>query len=329
MMYPKLALAVKMPVLILSALCLSLPIPALAQHDCIPYQPSDAGGDFDNDWSDPNDIDEYQFTVPNDPAGGYVTVEFRTAAPVRPWLNLTAEQGDAAISGGGTTDSNPHEISVVFEVAAGETYWLEVYEFVPAPINDHPWAYELSWTFTSRVDCYEPNNGTPASWPDPISTARAIPLEQVIVATSIAGHIDYTIPAGSAHNFDWYEVTLSSPTEISIGTLHVPSDQKIKLTMRDSSNSAVMGTGNPELGGLIQAGPTLLSAGTYYLEVYPFDRGLSDVRPSRGEPIPSHFDQPYHLVVTAQPLDVECGFMPLFCDGFESGDALEWSFFMP
>jgi len=328
-MFPRIVFAPLKPIPVLMALCLSLPIPALAEHDCVPYQPTQAGGSFDDTWSDPGDHDEYSFTVPDDPAGGYVTVEFSTPAPVRPWLNLTVEQGGAAISSGGTTDANPHEITVVFEVAASQTYWLEVFEFLPAPIDDHPWPYQLSWSFTSRPDCYEPNNGTPNSWPAPEATARAIPLELVIEATSIAGHLEAGIAGGDAHNFDWYKFTLPSPTEISMGTLRVPSDQRIKLTLRDGTGLAKMATGNPDLGGLVQAGPTLLQAGTYYLEVYPFVRGLGYVRPSLGESIPSHFDQPYQLVVTAGPLDVECGFQPLFCDRFESGDTSFWSVTVP
>jgi len=324
-MYPHPAPNTSRIVPIIAALCLLHIVPASAQHDCIPYEPTEAGGNFDNAWSDSEDRDEYQFTVPNDPAGGYVTIQFTTPAPVRPWLNLTYQQHGAAISSGGTSDGNPHEITVVFEVAASQTYWLEVFEFLSVPDEQHPWPYQLSWSFTSRPDCYEPNNGTPNSWPGPTATSREIPLEEIIEATSIAGHLAASIAGGDEHNYDWFDFTLASQTELSIGTLMVPTDQRIKMRLWDQNGTARMDTGNPELGGLAQAGPTTLSPGTYFLEVSPFVRGFGSARPSLGEPIPSHFDRSYQLVVTTEDLDVECGFRSLFCDGFESGDTARWA----
>ncbi len=313
----------------LSTLMLLPTAPALAQHDCVPYTPTPASGNFDNNWSDSADHDVYQFTVPDDPAGGYVTVELTTTAPARPWLNVSYQQAGPAISSGGTTDANPQEITVVFEVAASQTYWLEVFEFQHPPEEDHPWPYQLSWTFTSRPDCYEPNDGVPNSWPAPTGTARLIPLEQVIEATSIAGHLGPGIAAGDAHNFDWYEIMLASSSEISIGTLQVPTDQAIKLRLWDSNGVVRLETGNPVVGRTIHAGPALLAPGSYYLETYPFVRGLGSVRTSPGQAVPSHFDRPYQLVVTTEPLGTGCGFYSVFCDDLETGDTTEWSSHVP
>ncbi|MEN8163222.1 MAG: hypothetical protein ABFS37_03755 [Acidobacteriota bacterium] len=298
-----------------------------AQHDCVPYEPSTAQGSFDNTWSVPNEQDIYQFTVPSDPGGGYVTVTFSTIAPASPWLTLLVSGPPGSISSGGTNPAGEQDITVVFEVAPSQTYQVEVTEFLNAPVDDHPVPYQLSWSYTGRADCYEPNDGRDI-WPDPQSSAKEIPLETVIEAYALAGHIDNYVIVTDDNNYDWYDFTLNAPTEISVGTLQVPSDQKMRLRVFNEAGSMVMATDNPDLGGTVQAGPTLLAEGTYYLEAAPFDRGSSAVRPTAGQAIPDHFNTPYQLVVTAEPLD-PCGFQVVFCDDFETGNTDFWDLISP
>lgn len=296
---------------------------AESQHDCVPYTPSMAEGSFDNTWSVPSEQDDYQFTVPSDPGGGYVTIEFSTTAPASPWMTVLVAGHPGSISSGGTNPPGGQQITVVFEVAPGQTYDIEVSEFLNAPIEDHPVSYQLSWTFTGKADCYEPNDGRDI-WPDPQAVSKAIPLEQVIEAYSLAGHITNSIVSTHDNNYDWYDVTLAASTNISLATLKVPADQKLKLRLFNEAQSVVMESSNPVLGGTIQVGPTLLPAGTYYLETLPFDRGASSARPSAGEPVPDHFNTSYKLVVTAQPIP-SCGYQAVFCDDFETGDSILWS----
>lgn len=314
-------------VLVVPVVILLTPLSAESQHDCVPYVPSTASGSFDNTWAVPGEQDDYQFTVPADPGGGYVTIDFNTTAPSSPWLRVFVAGPPGSISSGGTNPAGQQQVVVVFEVAPGQTYDIEVSEWLPAPIEDHPVPYQLSWTFTGKADCYEPNDGRDI-WPDPQSSSKAIPLETVIEAFSLAGYITNFIVSTDDNNYDWYDFTLAAPTEISIATLRVPADQRLKLRLFDEAQSVVMESPNPVLGGTVQTGPELLAAGTYYLEAAPFDRGASVARPSAGEAVPDHFNAPYKLVVTAEPIP-SCGYQAVFCDDFETGDHGQWSSVIP
>lgn len=312
------------------ALLISLqlvPSQAAAQHDCVPYTPSTAEGSFDNTWSVPGEQDDYQFSVPSDPGGGYVTIELSTTAPASPWMAVLVAGHPGSISSGGTNPPGGQQITIVFEVAPGQTYDIQASEFLNAPIEDHPVSYQLSWTFTGKADCYEPNDGRDI-WPDPQSNSKAIPIEQVIEAYSLAGHITNSVVSTHDNNYDWYDFTLAVPAEISLATLKVPADQKLKLRLFNEAQSLVMQTSSPVLGGTIQIGPELLAAGTYYLEAAPFDRGNSSARPSAGEAIPDHFNTSYKLVVTVGAIPA-CGYGALFCDDFETGDPDLWSLTNP
>ncbi len=313
------------PTIAFAFLVAVLLVPTLGetQHDCVPFTPSTAEGSFDNTWSVPGEQDSYQFTVPSDPGGGYVTINFNTEAPASPWLSVLVSAHPGSISNGGTDPAGQQTIVVVFEVAPGQTYDIEVSEWISAPIGDHPVSYQLSWTYTGKADCYEPNDGRNI-WPDPQASSKAIPLEQVIEAYGIAGHITNSIAPTHDNNYDWYDFTLAEPVEISLATLVVAADQRLRLRLFNEAHSEVMATPNPVLGGTVQTGPELLPAGTYYLEAAPFERGLSAARPSAGEAIPDHFNTPYKLVVTAEPIPA-CGYQSIFCDDFETGNVGLWS----
>lgn len=297
--------------------------PAQAQHDCVPYTPSTAGQTILGAWDAPGEKDIYQFTAPSDPGGGYVTVSIHSAAPSSPWLTILVPGPPGSISSGSTNPAGQQNIDVVFEVAPDQIYQIEATEFLNAPIEDHPVSYELSWDFTGRADCYEPNNGRDI-WPDPQSSSKEIPIDTVIEAYSLAGYVNNSITSVDDNNYDWYDFTLSEATEIWIGTVKSPADQKIKLRLFNDAQSNLLETPNPDLGGTTQAGPRLLPAGTYYLETAPFDRGASVARPLHGEPIPDHFGSTYQLIVSTQAFP-ECGFWSIFCDGFESSDISMWS----
>jgi len=314
-------------ILVVPVVIFLTPLSAESQHDCVPYSPSTADGSFDNTWAVPGEQDEYQFTVPTDPGGGYVTINFDTTAPASPWLRVFVDAHPGSISSGGTDPAGQQQVVVVFEVAPGQTYDIEITEWIQAPIEDHPVSYQLSWTFTGKADCYEPNDGRDI-WPDPQSSSKAIPLETVIEAFSLAGHITNSIVPTHDNNYDWYDFTLAAPTEISFATLKVPADQRLKLRLFDESQSVVMEGSNPVPGGTVQSGPELLAVGTYYLETAPIDRGASVARPSEGEAIPDHFNTPYKLVVTAEAMP-SCGYQAVFCDDFETGDHGLWSSTIP
>ncbi len=294
-----------------------------AQHDCVPYTPTEAGATIDDAWQEPGDEDTFQFTVPSDPGGGYVILSINAAAPASPWLTVLVPGFAGSISSGGTDPAGQQNIEVIFEVAAGQTYEVRATEFWNAPVEDHPIPYQWSWTYIGRADCYEPNDGRDI-WPNPQAISREIPIDTVIEAYALAGFVKNSISSIDDNNYDWYDFTLTETTDIWIGTGQSPADQKIKLRLFNDAQSMLLETPNPVLGGTTQAGPRTLDPGTYYIEAVPFDRGSPVVRPLNGEPIPDHFNTTYQLVASSQGFPA-CGFWSIFCDGFESSDLGEWS----
>lgn len=302
---------------------LSIPGGAEAGDDgCVPYEPTSDGGDLSSSWSEPNERDHHQFTVPADAGGGYVTVTLTAQhGDVVPWMNSDVFPPEGAAITSGSAGTGEQTITDVFEVASGVTYDLEVLPFFNAPPGDHPVDYTLSWSFTSRVDCYEPNDASPNDWPEPVTAARSIPIDTAIEATSIVGHA----PAGIAGDrlFDWYEFTLAAPASVRIGTLAVPDDVRVGLRLFSAAGAVVGSAPAPALGETTASAPIALGAGSYYLEFFPSDRGDSAVRTSAGESIPAHFTSFYRLGVAVEQ-KLSC-LGAIFCDGFESGDVTAWS----
>jgi hypothetical protein len=252
-----------------------------------------------------------------------VTVTVGTSAPSSPWVSVLVPGEVGAISSGGTNPAGQQDIVVVFEAAPNQTYEIAAAEFLNAPIEDHPVSYQVSWTFSGRADCYEPNSGRDI-WPDPQASSKAIPRDQVIEAFSLAGYVKNSITTVDDNNYDWFDVTLTEPTDVWIGTVKVPADQKVKLRLFNEAKSVRLETPNPDLGGTIQAGPVSLIPGTYYIEAAPIARGAGAVRPLAGDPIPDHFNSTYKLIVSSSPIP-SCGYSAVFCDDFEVGDTAAWS----
>ena len=291
-------------------------------HDCVPYEPTSDGGDLSSSWSEPNERDHHQFTVPDDAGGGYVTVTLTALhGDVVPWMNSDVSPPEGAAITSGAAEAGAQTITDVFEVAAGVTYDLEVLPWINAQPEEYPVDYTQTWAFTSRVDCYEPNDASPNDWPEPVGAARSIPIDTAIEATSIVGHA----PAGIAGDrlFDWYEFTLAAPASVRVGTLAVPDDVQVGLRLFSAAGAVVGSTSVPALGETTASDPIALGAGTFYLEFFPSQRGVDAVRTTAGASIPSHFTSSYRLGV-AMAKKLSC-LDAIFCDGFESGDATLWS----
>jgi hypothetical protein len=281
----------------------ALAFPAYAQHDCVPYQATPAGQVINSTWEALFERDNYQFTVPADRGGGYVIAKMETTAPSRPHMRIVppssqASQGVVAQVAPSFPGPSPYTLEVAFEVAAGATYYVEIFDDGAA--SSFPAPYTWSWTFFSRVDCYEPNDGGPSNWPTPIATSKTVPLNQVPEAYSLAGHLDYAISAIDANNFDWYDFTLANPTEIWLATLAVPLDQSIRIRLYDSGGSQLVDQ-VPPIGRTGLIGPTLLQPGTYYLDLHPEVRGDGNVTLSEGQSLPDHFNRPYQFIVATAP----------------------------
>jgi hypothetical protein len=314
----------------IASLLVLVPTVVHAQHDCVLYDPTVAGAVIDSNWGTPTEIDNYQIVVPPDLGGGYVVARIAATAQVEPEMSIThpSTVGQITQSGTNTNGPSPFVLEVVFEVYGGETYDVELREDVQAPLAAHPVVYQWSWSFVSRVDCYEHNDGSPGTWPDPTVTARQIPLNQELAAYSLAGHLSYSIPQDAPHTWDWYEINIGVPTTLWFGTTQVPSDQRIRLRLFDAGGFVEVNGATPNFGETIVVGPALVDPGTYYLEIHPENHGPTNATLSEGGTIPDHFNTPYHFVVATEAIP-SCGFAAIFCDGFESGDTTFWSVAQP
>lgn len=276
---------------------------AEGQQVCSPYEPTEAGEVISSTWAQPFERDNYAFTVPADPGGGYVIARIETTAPSRPQMRMIPPSGQGVVSQAAPSfpGPSPQILEVAFEVDAGSTFNVEIFEDAVSSQGAFPVPYTWSWDFVSRVDCYEPNDGLPSDWPATVAASRTVSFDQVLEAYSLAGHQTYDIPAFEAHSFDWYDFTLAVPTEIWLATLSVPADQRIRLRLFDSVGGVVLDQ-VAQTGETAVIGPTLLQPGTYYFDLHPEIRGESNVTLSEGELLPDHFDQPYRFIVsTADP----------------------------
>ncbi len=317
-----------------AAFCLAFVAATLsAQHDCFPYPPSMAGAVVNDDWDEPFEIDQYQIDVPADAGGGYVVASLSSPEPSQPGMRIIPPSGLGVVAQTAPTQpisASPQTIEVAFEVDASTTFMVEIFESTVAPQAAHPIPYTWSWNFVSKVDCYEPNDGDPNNWPEPVPDARNIPLNQIHEAFGLAGHLDFSISWADAHNYDWYKFTLAVPTSVWAATAQVPNDQGIRLRIFDDDGLVAITGSTPAAGQTVAIGPELLEVGTYYLEILPVDRGLSNVATSEGEAIPDHFVTPYQFIVgigSVIPPCVDPRF--IFCDDFETGDTSWWSLTIP
>ncbi len=283
-----------------SALAPLLLAGAAPAQECVPYEPTEAGEVIESTWEAQFEKDNYEFTVPADPGGGYVIAFAETTAPSRPQMRIIPPSGQGVVAQVAPTSPDglsPQKLEVAFEVDAATTFTVEMFEDAVSQPAAFPVPYKWGWTFVSRVDCYEANDGSPGNWPDPIAGSKTIPLDQILEAYSLAGHQTYVISGGDANSFDWYDFTLEEPTEVWLATLTTPLDQRIRVRLFGDDGLTIVDK-VPEIGQTGLIGPTLLQPGTYYFDLHPEVRGDGYVVLSEGGTIPDHFDRPYHFIVS-------------------------------
>ncbi len=284
-----------------TGVALLLPTAAQAQEVCVPYEPTEAGQAIDGTWDAAFERDAYQLTVPEDAGGGYVIARIETGDPSRPHMRIIPPSGLGVVAQSAPSfpGPSPQVLEVAFEVDAGTTFDVEIFEDAVSSADDFPVSYSWSWAFFSRVDCYETNDGLPTDWPSPAANSKTVPVDEVVEAFSLAGHQSFGISAFDANNFDWYDFALDAPTQIWFATLAVPADQVLRVRLFDGGGMVVTDE-VPPVGETAQIGPTLLQPGTYYLEIHPEVRGEGQVTLSEGGTLPDHFDRPYQFIVSTR-----------------------------
>jgi hypothetical protein len=276
-------------------------------HECVMYEPTvGAGGDLGGEWSTSGEAGQAVRTivVPADPGGGYVTVRLQSTESMRPQLFaevLPEATGGIVLSGQTTTDPainpDPTLVEAVFEVAPGRSYQLTLRGLNAAGASiTYPQPFTASWSFTSRVDCYEPN--------DTFDDAKAIPMERAIQATFIAGFRDSnSIPATSEPTLDFYRFELHEATPVRITLSDVADEVRPRLVVYGEGGGQVgSGALAPAAGqNAVYESAGALSAGWYRVRVdvglSPSDFRRSSLTSNTDTKAPTHFQQNYTLVV--------------------------------
>jgi hypothetical protein len=189
----------------------------------------------------------FTFTLPGDPEGGVVTV-MASGDQALGVIRVAGLQGDFTLLQAIPTGSRQ------FAGAPGTTYEVELSEGSVSGTEESQ-LVEVSWSLSSVVDCWEPND-TP-------SEARPIGLGQVVEAYLFAGYTANEWPSYEAHE-DWYELEVPEDRTVTLG-LASPVATSIQVLASDDSFVYDDFLVEDPLAASVE-----LPAGTYRVKVFPF-----------------------------------------------------------
>ena len=269
-------------------------------NDCMPYEPMNAEDMINEFWDAINETDTYPGLLPavSSPGGGYYTVVLTNDSGVVPGLKVTSSNDTSgAISNStaaSTNDENTRTTS--FLVYPGVSYDIAAHYSSYVPANTSPTPYEINWSYTDIVDCYEPN--------DEITEAKAIPKNEIIEAYAITGHINNSVVYGDPQSYDFYSVQLRQSAKIKVELLEAPSSVNLNLKIFTPEGQQII-TEYEETSGTVSEDGAIYSIltnsireeGTYIIRVT-----IGGSRPTvvnHDQEIPDHWNTPYKFKVTA------------------------------
>jgi hypothetical protein len=233
-----------------------------------------------------SDVDYYSFTIPANPAGGYIQAS-ATMLGVGPGGGGVGADikiytaADQTVLAEIASQTSQQSVFVYAAVAPGASYYVAVN---PTTGTATPARYTLLVTYTAIADPYEPD--------DTRATAATISLNQMITAYMFAGYATQTIGLFD----DYYKVALQSGS-VTINVPTSPMNVAPFVTFYDPQFNQIT-TGNATTGG---GGVTIMStamaAGTYYVGIRPYVSNPNNQAGS-GTVLPDNFITPYTLIVT-------------------------------
>lgn len=229
-----------------------------------------------------DDVDVYEFTIPDDQRGGVAVVNITEVGPNGDTdLELWAAADDGEFY---TTGTNAEGTSVYFNfnAAPGTTYRLLVTNYVDLAA---PNPYRLTINYQEVPDTHEPNQ----------ARNQAVPIEvdEDVEGYLFAGWVNSTgIP--DEDWYDWYSIELEAgDTSFLIDVLASDIDHEIVLYNPIGTQIATNGTNTEGSSVLLEY--EIPEAGKYYLRVNPYvPPGTQD----DSLDIPEYATIPYTLTVT-------------------------------
>ncbi|MBB6681292.1 hypothetical protein H4O20_07535 [Aequorivita sp. 609] len=272
-------------------------------NDCLPYDPTIFNGNFQGEWEEINEIDAFSImSIPShDVNGGIAAITVQTDAPVVPCFNLFA--GDE-LSSALKTGNNGTQIRTYRVIGQpGTLFSGETTDCENAPSDQYPWQYTVSWSYESIIDCYEPNNS--------FEQAKAVPKNETISASGVAGHTNGGLGIYDPSTYDWYKITLNEATKLRLTLNECPSDIHMHFRIFQKNNNGGVSTisvDSEAISGELHApGSTyyiqsrnILQPGEYLLEGHRLvGQGVPSVV-ADDELNPEHWSSPYTFVVTTE-----------------------------
>lgn len=261
-------------------------------HECSPYIPTPVGDGMGGIWENPDSSGSASFSGPSDPGGGYWSVTASCEQPVNVRLIVRSGSDTATIfseSNQGT--ESPQSITAIFEAAPGWGYTAEAHQAVATNPENYPLGWSLSWSFTSLVDCYEPNQDS--------TQAKQLPGNiDNVTAYMVGGHRGNNLDRDDYD--DWYKLVVTEPSQIEVDLFQSPEDIRMRMRLWGLNDNQLAIAGGNAPGDLAiltyEAQP-----GTYFLSVEAGAIGDGAVNTLFDE-TPDHLVTPYMLNVSTEPL---------------------------
>jgi hypothetical protein len=243
------------------------------------YQPTSAAGSITNEWFKPNQLKTEHVTAPADPGGGIFELEVQSTN-VGPSIRVRIPQEGGTVEGDSPGDGIT---KVAFETGPAQTFDVDIQAVDPPGPGDFPQDYTLTYSFTPKLDCYEPN--------DTFADAAVIQIDEDIEAYFLQKR--GSVGHDTVEHYDWYKFTLPTSSPLTLEVMAVPTDTTLAFHLHDASLTRVnAGTWRQ---GVTSGNVTIpmLSAGEYFYSVTAGNPGGAGAQ--SGATWPDHFKTPYQF----------------------------------
>jgi hypothetical protein len=230
-----------------------------------------------------SDVDFYEFTAPNDAAGGYVTFSMTNVGAGSLEYKVYAAADNGEITSAYTT-TNGQSVSGYFTVAPGQKYRLALDNFAGAPAE---YKYDLELKYTKLNDTFEPNNTKDAA-------------KDITVGTPVNGFFGGGYRGQELKDEDiddWFAV------DVTAGKVKVnltdTSDVSAEVTLFSPTGEQIETKYSTTPGADINlVSPEPVAAGKYRIRVNQFSGKPKCA--GNGDTLPQHLTKAYKLTVTVE-----------------------------
>lgn len=226
-----------------------------------------------------SDRDDYRFTVPADPGGGYARIAITNVGPGASVRMRVFAVSDTALLYDKLSPVAAQSNLAYLAVAPGASYVVEV----SVASYHSPTPYALNVTYGAIDDTYEPNDNR--------FDAKPMTVGNPLTAFLFAGYAKGMI--GSVD--DYYKLSLADGT-VHVGVDIFPTNAAPHVWLLDGNGAIVKEATSGTLGSGVTLPVATVSAGDFYVRVGTFTDPTTQA--GAGPDLPDNFTRPYRLTVT-------------------------------